>query len=91
MISALDSLQLSAPTPEANLNPYYNFDFWVKAAQNPPEQIELTVFLPNGILLLLTTNYTSTLSEIKEVSSTEVIDLSAAFALNLNVGEQFYY
>lgn len=49
-------------------NPYYNFDFWANQIDpNEPEIIELTVFMPNGILLVLSISKTATLAELKEV------------------------
>lgn len=49
-------------------NPYYNFDFWANQTNpNEPEIIELTVFMPNGILLILNISKTATLAELKEV------------------------
>ncbi|XP_063708405.1 phosphatidylinositol 4,5-bisphosphate 3-kinase catalytic subunit beta isoform [Culicoides brevitarsis] len=50
------------------VNPYYNFDYW--ANQNPTpsenEQVELTIFMPNGILIVLNVPKTITLAELKE-------------------------
>lgn len=49
-------------------NPFYNFDFWAsQIAPNEPEVIELTVFMPNGILLVVNISKTATLAELKEV------------------------
>lgn len=50
------------------LNPYYNFDYWAKMTPESPDTVELTVFMPNGILLILKTSWTATLAEVKEVS-----------------------
>uniref|UniRef100_A0A336MQM4 phosphatidylinositol 3-kinase n=1 Tax=Culicoides sonorensis TaxID=179676 RepID=A0A336MQM4_CULSO len=50
-----------------SVNPFYNFDFWAnQTAPNEPEIVELTVFMPNGILLLLKIPKTATLAEVKE-------------------------
>lgn len=50
------------------LNPYYNFNFWAKQTVEPnDDMVELTVFMPNGILLILQTSWNATLAEVKEV------------------------
>lgn len=48
-------------------NPYFVFDYWTASAPEPNE-VELTIFMPNGIVLIIKTSRTATLSEVKEVS-----------------------
>lgn len=52
-----------------SVNPYYVFDYWTASAPEN-ESVELTIFMPNGIVLILKTNKTATLAEVKEVSRT---------------------
>lgn len=49
------------------VNPFYVFDYWTASAPDE-DMVELTIFMPNGIVLLLKTNKASTLAEVKEVS-----------------------
>lgn len=50
-------------------NPYLNLDLW--ANQNPTphesEAVEMTMFMPNGILIILNISKTATLADLKEV------------------------
>lgn len=49
-------------------NQYYNFDFWAnQITPSDNEIIELTVFMPNGILIVINIAKTATLAELKEV------------------------
>lgn len=55
--------------PPGSVNPYYNFDFW--ASQVDPggnDMVELTIFMPNGILLIIKASKCATLAELKEVN-----------------------
>lgn len=43
--------------------PEYQYDYW----RAPSDPTTLTVFMPNGVVILLPTHKNATLSEIKEV------------------------
>lgn len=43
----------------------FNYDYWA----NPDEVTEVTFFMPNGVLIILKYSITTTLSELKAVSS----------------------
>lgn len=49
------------------INPYYVFDYWSTTALES-DTVELTIFMPNGIVLMINTHKTATLAEVKEVS-----------------------
>lgn len=44
----------------------YMPDFWDELSENP--MVELSCFLPNGIMVLLKVNHNATLGDIKEVN-----------------------
>lgn len=67
-------------------NPYYNFDFWAnQITPNDSEVIELTVFMPNGILIVISIAKTATLAELKEVRG-----VSCAEPLSLEFKTMFF-
>lgn len=51
------------------VNPYFNFDFWANQSPTPHESeaVEVTVFMPNGMLIILNISRTATLADLKEV------------------------
>lgn len=56
-------------------NAYYNFDFWAnQITPNDSEVIELTVFMPNGILIVINISKTATLAELKEVRGVSCVE-----------------
>lgn len=54
------------PPNACGMNPYYVFDYWSTTALEK-DTVELTIFMPNGVVLLINTSKTSTLAEVKEV------------------------